>query len=101
MLSKFQQASNSMRMLDKYQVWQNSVNPKYIQLENLSAVKAQLEYIHRNPVRDRVVLLPEDYLYSSASDYAGIKGLVNVQLVTEKQEVDFMFRHLSAYRNFH
>ena len=73
----------------------------YIQFENLTSIKTQLDYIHRNPVRDRIVMLPEDYLYSSASDYAGIKGLVNVQLITEKQEVDFLFRHFSSYRNFH
>lgn len=101
MLKKFQQASNSMRMLEKFQVWQNNINPTYVDLENPGTVKSQLEYIHRNPVRDRIVVLPEDYLYSSASDYAGIKGLVNVQLITEKHEVDFIFRHLSSYRNIH
>jgi REP element-mobilizing transposase RayT len=101
MMKKFQQASVSLKMADKFQVWQNSINPNYIPLDNLTSIKTQLDYIHRNPVRDRVVKSPEDYLYSSASDYAGMKGLVNVQLVAEKQEVDFIFRHYSSYRNFH
>jgi REP-associated tyrosine transposase len=101
MLKKFQQASDSLKMIDKYQVWQNSINPHYLPIGSSSSIKTQLEFIHRNPVRDRIVLLPEDYLYSSASDYAGMKGLVNVQLITEKQEVDYMFRQFSSYRNFH
>jgi REP-associated tyrosine transposase len=101
MMKKFQQASVSLKMADKFQVWQNNINPNYIPLDNLTSIKSQLDYIHRNPVRDRVVMSPEDYLYSSASDYAGMKGLVNVQLVAEKQEVDFIFRHYSSHRNFH
>jgi len=28
-----------------------------------------------------IVMKPEDYLYSSASDYSGDKGLVNIQIV--------------------
>jgi len=101
MLEKFQNASESMRMLEKFQVWQTCINPIYIDLNNSGSVKSQLDYIHCNPVRDRIVMLPEDYLYSSASDYAGIKGLVNVELITEKQETDFLLRHLSSYRHIH
>src|SRR5438067_2075836 len=89
MLEKFQNASDSFKLLEKFQVWQSTINPIYIDLNNSSSVKSQLDYIHCNPVRDRIVMLPEDYLYSSASDYAGIQGLVNVQLITEKQEPDF------------
>jgi REP element-mobilizing transposase RayT len=101
MLEKFRNASNSLKLMEKFQVWQTSINPVYIDLNNSSSVKSQLDYVHCNPVRDRIVMLPEDYLYSSASDYAGMKGLVNVQLITEKQEPDFLLRHLSSYRNFH
>jgi putative transposase len=101
MLEKFQHASNSLKLLEKFQVWQTSINPIYIDLHNTSIVRSQLDYIHSNPVRDRIVILSEDYLYSSASDYAGIKGLVNVKLITEKQETDFLLRHLSSYHHIH
>jgi putative transposase len=37
--------------------------------------------IHPNPVRLELVANPEDYLYSSARDYSGEKGLVNIELV--------------------
>jgi len=37
-----------------------------------------MNYIHNNPVKSELVANPEDYLYSSALDYAGEKGLVEI-----------------------
>tara|TARA_R110002124_G_scaffold100985_1_gene248336 strand:- start:68 stop:190 length:123 start_codon:yes stop_codon:yes gene_type:complete len=37
-----------------------------------------MKYIHDNPVRSGIVEKPEDYLYSSARNYAGLKGLIDV-----------------------
>jgi REP element-mobilizing transposase RayT len=41
----------------------------------------KLRYLHENPVRQAIVAYPEHYLYSSATDYAGTKGLVDVELI--------------------
>ena len=38
----------------------------------------KLEYIHQNPVKAGFVEKPEDYLYSSARDYHGMKGLIQM-----------------------
>ena len=40
--------------------------------------KQKLNYIHQNPVRQEIVDCPEDYLYSSARNYAGLDGLLDV-----------------------
>jgi len=40
-----------------------------------------MDYIHYNPVRAEIVANPEEYLYSSARDYSGEKGLVNIDFV--------------------
>lgn len=40
-----------------------------------------LDYIHDNPVKAGFVSHPEDFLYSSARDYSGVKGLVDVDLM--------------------
>src|SRR6185503_216194 len=48
MLEKFRTASNSLKMLEKFQVWQTSINPVYIDLNNCNALKAQLDYVHCN-----------------------------------------------------
>ena len=40
----------------------------------------KLNYIHMNPVRQELVDRPEDYLYSSARDYCGGRGLINISV---------------------
>jgi len=39
----------------------------------------RIEYIHTNPVKEEIVELPEQYLYSSARDYCGKRGLVKIE----------------------
>jgi hypothetical protein len=41
----------------------------------------KLNYIHQNPVRAGIVAEAEHYLYSSAKDYTGRKGLIDVDLM--------------------
>ena len=41
----------------------------------------KLNYIHMNPVRAEFVSRPEDFLYSSAIDYAGGKGLIEITFI--------------------
>jgi len=101
MLEKFRQSNDSFMSAEKFQVWQTSSNAVCVDLNEIGQIKSQIHHIHYSPVRDRIVILPEDYLYSSAGDYSGIKGLVNVQLLTEKEELDFLSRHLFSYRHIH
>jgi len=42
----------------------------------------KLHYIHQNPVLDMIVEKPEEYLFSSARNYADLPGLVDVILET-------------------
>jgi putative transposase len=39
-----------------------------------AAVFQQIEYIHNNPVRRGLCVKPEDWLWSSAADYAGVRA---------------------------
>lgn len=41
----------------------------------------RLDYIHNNPVRAGIVRNLEDYLYSSAVDYSGEKGLLEITYI--------------------
>ncbi|OXA74201.1 hypothetical protein B0A56_12845, partial [Flavobacterium columnare NBRC 100251 = ATCC 23463] len=43
--------------------------------------KQKLEYIHHNPVKDKIVDLPEDYYFSSARNYAGLENDLEVILL--------------------
>ena len=41
----------------------------------------KLNYIHENPVRAGIVDKIEEYRLSSASDYAGTRGLVELEMI--------------------
>ncbi len=61
-----------------YQFWQQHNQP--IVLSNADIFEQKLNYIHNNPIEMGFVDNPEDYIYSSARDYADEKGLVKVTL---------------------
>lgn len=43
-------------------------------------MQQKLDYIHENPVRTGIVDNPEDYVYSSARNYAGKLSVIKVDL---------------------
>lgn len=78
LMERFENFSNMLGLLKKFHVWQNSSNPVFIDVRKKEALLEYAEYIHVNPVRDRIVDTACDYLYSSARDYSGMQGLVNI-----------------------
>jgi len=59
----------------KYQFWRYDNKP--IELWSNKVIFEKINYIHNNPVEEGLVYHPEDYVYSSARDYGGEKGLLN------------------------
>lgn len=59
-----------------YQVWEEGSHPQLIETE--AVMRQKLDYIHRNPVKRGYVDLPEHWRYSSARNYAGLAGLIEV-----------------------
>jgi len=43
-------------------------------------LRQKIDYLHLNPVRIGVVARPEDWVYSSAGDYAGEKGIMELDV---------------------
>ena len=64
----------------EYKIWTNDNHPEQILTEDF--MRSKLDYIHNNPVRAGWVEKPEDYLYSSASNYILGKGIT---------EIDYLF----------
>jgi putative transposase len=79
MLNIFQTSGNASKKHDKYKFWQNEYHP--VELFYNEMMDQKLEYIHDNPVKEGLVEKPEDYLYSSARNYAGMKGLLEVEFM--------------------
>lgn len=64
---------------DEFKLWESVNHAEWVQ--STWFMEQKLNYIHQNPVRQMVVTRAEDYLFSSAMDYAGETGLVTVELV--------------------
>ncbi|KAA5549259.1 REP-associated tyrosine transposase [Adhaeribacter rhizoryzae] len=79
MLWLFERAGKRNSNNQQYQFWQQHNHP--IELNSNYLLNQKLHYIHQNPVEAGFVREPEDYPYSSAADYAGQKGLVNLSLL--------------------
>ena len=64
------------RKITYFKLWQEG---SYIEtISTYSFYEQKLNYIHMNPVRQEITELPEEYLYSSARNYMGRKGLLDV-----------------------
>jgi len=60
-----------------YQAWEEGSHPQLIETD--AVMRQKLDYIHQNPVKRGYVDLPEHWRYSSARNYAGLAGLIEVE----------------------
>ena len=79
MLNRFEYAGKNDKKIKDHKFWQDGNDAQEIYLNDFFNQK--LNYIHQNPVRAELVNRTEDYRYSSAIDYAGGKGLLDVMVV--------------------
>lgn len=62
-----------------YQIWTHENHA--IELHSPYFIKQRINYIHENPVRAGIVETAENYLCSSARNYAGLDSLIEVLVV--------------------
>ena len=77
MLNLFWYAGKNNKKIKYFKIWQDGNDAQEIHSD--AFLDEKMNYIHNNPVRAELVANPEDYLYSSARDYAGEKGLVDIE----------------------
>ncbi len=75
LLEQFQKAASKSSNVNKHQFWRHDNKP--IELWSNKVIFEKINYIHNNPVEEGLVYHPEDYVYSSARDYSGEKGLLD------------------------
>jgi REP element-mobilizing transposase RayT len=61
----------------EYQLWQEGIAPKLIQ--NDAMMVERINYIHQNPIKRGYVDEAKHWRYSSARDYEGKIGLIEVE----------------------
>jgi putative transposase len=64
---------------NEWQFWQQ--HNHLIELLNRDMARQKLDYTHYNPVEAGFVDRPEDWLYSSARNYLGLKGIMEVDWI--------------------
>ena len=79
MLDIFRKATLKHNHNKNYQVWTRENHAELIY--STKFIDQKLDYIHENPVRAGWVIRPEDYVYSSASNYIDGNGVLDVELM--------------------
>jgi putative transposase len=86
LLYLFRFFARKLRGTQAFQVWQHDNHPIALYTEKVTVQK--LQYIHANPVRAKLVRNPQDWIYSSASNYAEGQGVFDVKLLWTSFEED-------------
>ena len=76
MLSIFSNAATKHTRNTNYQFWQHESHPLEVFSNNY--IKQKVNYIHNNPVKAGIVEKPEDYIYSSARNYADLESVIDI-----------------------
>lgn len=58
------------------QIWQEGLYAAVV--KSMTRFQQKLDYIHANPVKAGLVQSPTEYLWSSARDYCGEKGMLEI-----------------------
>ena len=75
LLNYFSEEAKKSSNVNQFQFWRHDNKP--IELWSNKVIQQKIDYVHNNPVEAGLVYKAEDYVYSSATDYAGLKGLID------------------------
>lgn len=78
-LKLLKEAGSINKKNKEYQVWRQDNHP--IDLYSNNVIDQKLDYIHDNPVVEGIVENAEDYLYSSARNYSGMDGILEIDFL--------------------
>lgn len=79
MMKRFEFSAKSNARNSNYQLWTHENHA--VELFTPAFIDQKFFYIHNNPVRAGIVDKPEDYLYSSARNYAGLKAMMEIDFL--------------------
>ena len=80
LMNAFMEAGHVNNNNTHFQFWQQLNHP--VELCTNRMIEQRLNYVHNNPVKAGIVTVPENYLYSSAVNYAGLpEKLIDVIII--------------------
>lgn len=81
LLKSFRSEGKKRKSNETYQLWKRNYHP--LELDNHYLINEKIEYIHQNPVKAGIVFDASHYAFSSASNYSGKQGLLQVRNIFE------------------
>ncbi len=81
MLRYFKEVCSHLKRKQEYKVWQDGYHAE-VAYSNFF-IKEKINYIHENPVKDKIVEFAEDYIFSSARNYVGLDNELEVIVLQE------------------
>jgi len=79
LLEIFSKSVDHLKRNQKHKVWQGNNHAILIYSDDFLFQK--IDYIHNDPIDDMIVSNPTEYLFSSARNYAGMEGLLDVDVL--------------------
>lgn len=79
LLNEFEFAGRYNNKIKNYKFWMDGNDAK--EIHSTEIMEQKLEYIHENPVVSEIVERADEYIHSSAKNYAGELGLIKVELI--------------------
>ena len=79
LLEYFKRTCQHLKRNQQYKVWQDGYHAEIV--ESNWFIQQKVNYIHNNPVQDKIVCFPEDYYFSSARNYASLDNDLEVVLL--------------------
>ena len=76
MLEIMKKAGTNKSNTRDFQFWLHHNHP--IELSTNEMIEQRIDYIHNNPVEEGFVDDPAAWIFSSARDYAGTKGILDI-----------------------
>lgn len=76
MLAYFREACSHLKRGQLYKVWQDGYHAEHVYSNKF--IKQKIDYIHKNPVVEKIVENEEDYIFSSARNYAELENEIEV-----------------------
>jgi REP element-mobilizing transposase RayT len=76
LLAYFKEACAHLKRTQQYKVWQDGYHAEHVYSNKF--IKQKLNYIHQNPVVHKIVSAAEDYVFSSAKNYAELDNELEI-----------------------
>jgi len=77
LLEQFKFYKKTHKIDKEYQIWEEGYQPKLMQTDVM--MMSKIKYIHENPVKRGYIDEAVYWRYSSARDYEGVQGLIEVE----------------------